>query len=159
MNFFPLCKWGIDKRWRIHWRCRWPRQETFIKSFFCRRITCIFVQEFASTLHTKVKSRVLSCLPPTSKADVDGMTVEVELSRYFSKNGAWHDNPYEAEVCNWIPPSRGKNTPVDIHRRLLNVYGNQIVDSSTVKRRLTRCSDICDKPCKVWVRTVVAPTK
>jgi hypothetical protein len=44
-----------------------------------------------------------------------------------------------------------KIPPVDIHRRLLNVYGNQSADVSTV-RQLVVCfssgdSDMRDRPC------------
>jgi len=54
-----------------------------------------------------------------------------------------------------------KITPNDIHRRLLNVCGNQTVDVSTVKRWMTRCisgdSDVKDKPRSVRPCTAVAP--
>jgi len=43
-----------------------------------------------------------------------------------------------------------KNAPNDIHRRLLNVYGDQTVDVSTVRRWVARFSrgdsDVQDKP-------------
>jgi len=48
----------------------------------------------------------------------------------------------------------GKNAPNDIHRRLLNVYGDQTVDVSTVRRWVARFSsgdsDVQDKPCSGW---------
>ena len=44
-----------------------------------------------------------------------------------------------------------KNAPKDIHRRVLNVYGDQTVDVSTVRRWVSRFSsgdgDVQDKPC------------
>ena len=54
-----------------------------------------------------------------------------------------------------------KIAPNDIHRRLLNVYGDQTVDVSTV-RRWVACfssgdSDVKDKPCSGHPCTTVTP--
>ena len=54
-----------------------------------------------------------------------------------------------------------KMTPVDIHWHLLNVYGDQTVDVSTV-RQWVACfnsgySDMKDKPCSRWPCTGVTP--
>ena len=47
-----------------------------------------------------------------------------------------------------------KNAPNDIHQRLLNVYGDQTVDVSTVRRWVARFSsgdsDVQDKPHSRW---------
>jgi len=51
-------------------------------------------------------------------------------------NGIWHGIQrivYEAKVCPWIPDV-AKMAPVGIHWYLLNVYGNQTVDMTTVRK-------------------------
>ena len=50
-----------------------------------------------------------------------------------------------------------KIAPNDIHRRLLNVYGDQTVDVSTVRRWVARFSDVKDKPCSGRPCTAVTP--
>ena len=54
-----------------------------------------------------------------------------------------------------------KNAPNDIHRRLLNVYGDQTVDVSTVRQWVTRFSsgdsDVKDKPRSGRPCTAVTP--
>ena len=54
-----------------------------------------------------------------------------------------------------------KIAPNDIHRRLLNVYGDQTVDVSTVRRWVVRFSsgdsDVKDKPCSGGSCTAVKP--
>jgi len=54
-----------------------------------------------------------------------------------------------------------KIAPNDIHRRLLNVYGDQIVDVSTVRRWVARFSsgdsDVKDKPSSGRPCTAVTP--
>ena len=54
-----------------------------------------------------------------------------------------------------------KIAPNDIHRRLLNVYGDQTVDVSTVRRLVARFSsgdsDVKDKPRSGRPRTAVTP--
>jgi len=54
-----------------------------------------------------------------------------------------------------------KIAPNDIHRRLLNVYGDQTVNVSTVRRWVARFSsgdsDVKDKPRSGWLRTAVTP--
>jgi hypothetical protein len=54
-----------------------------------------------------------------------------------------------------------KIAPNDIHRRLLNVYGDQTVDVSTVRRWVARFSsgdsDVKDKPRSKRPRTAVTP--
>ena len=56
---------------------------------------------------------------------------------------------------------RKKIAPSDIHRRLLNVYGDEIVDVSTVRRRVARFSsgdrDLKDEPRSGWPCTAVTP--
>jgi hypothetical protein len=47
------------------------------------------------------------------------------------QNGVWHGSVYKVDECHWIP-SCGKNVPIDIHRCLLNIYGDQTVAVSTV---------------------------
>ena len=52
----------------------------------------------------------------------------------FWQNDIWHGSVvYGAKVWNWIPPCR-KNAPIDIHQCLLNIYGDQTVDVSTLRR-------------------------
>jgi len=81
------------------------------------------------------------------EADVDGMAAEVEPFQQYSipcccsvtdgsrgavwQNGVWHGSAYEAKGWNWIP-AWGKNS-THWHWRLLNVYGDQSVDVSTVR--------------------------
>jgi len=54
-----------------------------------------------------------------------------------------------------------KIAPNDIHQRLLNVYGEQTVDVSTVRRWVARFSsgnsDVKDKPHSRWPCTAVTP--
>jgi len=54
-----------------------------------------------------------------------------------------------------------KIAPNDIHRRLLNVYGDHIVDVSTVRWWVARFSsgdsDVKDKPCSGQPCTAVTP--
>jgi len=54
-----------------------------------------------------------------------------------------------------------KIAPNDIHRHLLNVYGDQTVDVSTVRQWVARFSsgdsDVKDKPCSGWPRAAVTP--
>jgi len=54
-----------------------------------------------------------------------------------------------------------KIAPNDIHRRLLNVYGDQTVDVSTVRRWVARFSsgdsDMEDKPHSGWSCTALTP--
>ena len=84
-----------------------------------------------------------------SEVDVGGMAAEVEPSCQYSitfcccvtegsrgagcQNGIWHGSAYEAKVCHWISPCGKKTAPTDIHLHLLNSYGDQTVDVSTVK--------------------------
>ena len=109
---------------------------------------------------------VLLCWPTRSEADVGDMAVEAEPSRQYSvkmccretddsngavsQNGVCHGSAYEAKVCNWIHPCGKKTAANDIHRGLLNVYGDQTVDFSTVRRWLVRFSsgdsDVKDRP-------------
>jgi len=81
-----------------------------------------------------------------SEADGGGMAVGVEPSQQYpitfcccvtdgSRGAVWHNgmeqgSAHEAKVWNWIPP-QGKN---DTHWHLLNVYGDHIVDVSTVRQ-------------------------
>ena len=55
----------------------------------------------------------------------------------------------------------GKIAPNDIHRHLLNVYGDQTVDVSTVRQWVARFSsgdsDMKDKPCSGRPCTAVTP--
>jgi len=54
-----------------------------------------------------------------------------------------------------------KIAPNDIHRHLLNVYGDQTVDVSTVRRWVARFSsgdsNVKDKPRSGWPCTAVTP--
>ena len=54
-----------------------------------------------------------------------------------------------------------KIAPNDIHRRLLNIYGDQTVDAGTVRRWVARFSsgdsDTKDKPCSGQPCTAVTP--
>jgi hypothetical protein len=43
------------------------------------------------------------------------------------QNGVWYESAYETEECHRIPPWGKEIASVDIHRRLLNGYGDQIV--------------------------------
>ena len=96
----------------------------------------------------RVMPPILLCWPTTSEANAGGMAVHTESSHQYSitcrchvtdgsrgvvwHNGAWHGSAYEAKVRHWIPP-RGKMAPIDIHQHLLNIYGDQKVDESTVR--------------------------
>ena len=95
----------------------------------------------------------LLCWPTTSEADVGGIAVKADPSRQYSvkfccrdsrgavwQNGVWHGSACEAKVCNWIPPCGKKIAPNYIHRRLLDVYGDQTMDVSTVRRWVARFS-------------------
>ena len=82
-----------------------------------------------------------------SDADVAEMEIEVERSCQNSvifcccavwKNGVWHQNVYEENVCNWTieswtTPCWKKMAFTEIYLHLLNVYGDQTVDVSTVR--------------------------
>ena len=68
----------------------------------------------------KVMPPILLCWPTTTEVDVDGMTVEVELSHQppitfccsmtngstgeIWQNVVWHASVYEAKLCHWISP-------------------------------------------------------
>jgi hypothetical protein len=62
------------------------------------------------------------------------------------QNGVWYGSAYEAEVCYWIPPCGKKLHPLTF----IDVYGDQTVDVSTVRRWVVRFSsvdsDVKDKP-------------
>jgi len=133
----------------------------------------------------KLMPPILLRWPTKSEANVVNMAVEVEPSRQYSvkfrcsaadgsrgavwQNGVRHGIAYETKVCNWIPPCGNKIVPNDIHRCLLNVYREQTVDVSTVRRWVAGFSigdgDVKDKtrsgrPCTalriMWAeRTVV----
>ena len=64
-------------------------------------------------------------------------------------NGVWHESAYEAKLCHWINPCR-KMTHIDNHWHLLQVYGDQTVDVSTVRRWVVHFSsgdsNMKDKP-------------
>jgi len=88
-------------------------------------------------------SLILVCWLTMSEVDVDDMTIEDEPTHQYPitccccatdssrravwQNGIWHGNAYEANMQNWIPPYR-KMAPTDIHRCLLNTYGDQTMD-------------------------------
>ena len=124
----------------------------------------------------KVMPPILLCWPMISQADVGDMAVQVEPSHPYPlkfcccatddsrgivwQNGVWHGSGYEVKVCNWIPP-RGKNCTQWHSSTLLNVYGDQTVDISTVRRWVARFSsgdsDAKDKPRSGWPCTAVKP--
>ena len=105
--------------------------------------------------HLKSESRRLSksnasyfmILPTVSEVEVD-MVVEVEPSHPHSitgcycvtdgsrgavwQIGVWHRTAYRAKVWHWISPCR-KNSTLWHCQHLLNVYGDQTVDVSTVR--------------------------
>ena len=67
------------------------------------------------------------------------------------QNGIWHGSAYKSKVCCWIPPC-GKSCNTDIHWCLLNIYGDQTVELSTVRhvsavvtatRKASRILDRC----------------
>ena len=62
------------------------------------------------------------------------------------QNGFWRGSVYEAKVCHWTCSSR-KIAPIDIHRGLLNVYGNQPVEVSR-NRHNTVCKFV-----RTWSNT------
>ena len=115
---------------------------------------CIFVL-FGGLFVSFVFFKILS-LPPTllywptmSEVDVCGVAVEAEPFHQCSitlcccatdgsrgalwQNGVWHGSVYAVCVfsMHWIPPCGMAS--IAIHSYLLNVYGDQPVDVSTVK--------------------------
>ena len=108
---------------------------------------------------------ILLCWPTTSKANGVDMAVEVEPSRQYSvkfscratdnSRGPSDKLASDMEVrmkqrCVIEFLHAEKIAPNDIHRRLLNVNGDQTVDVSTVRRWVARFSsgdsDVKDKP-------------
>ena len=95
----------------------------------------------------KVMPPILLCCPTMSEADVGGTAVETELSHEYPvifcycvtdgsrgaiwQIGVWHESVDEARACHWIRPCRKKNCS-HWHWNSLNIYRDQIVDSSTV---------------------------
>jgi hypothetical protein len=91
---------------------------------------------------------VLLCWPTASQADVRDMTVEVEPSRQYSvkfccratDDSRGHSDKMASHVevrmkqrCVTEFLHAEKIAPNDIYRCLLNVYGDQTVDVSTVR--------------------------
>ena len=101
-------------------------------------------------------SENLLCWPMTSEADVGVMAVEAEPSHHYPftfcchvrdnskwavwQNGVWHGSADEAKVCHWNFSMWKKIAPIDIHWHLLNVYGDQTLDVSTVRQRVVHFS-------------------
>jgi len=95
----------------------------------------------------KIMLPMLFCWPMISEAYVIDMAVEVETSHKYPvtfscvmihtrrravwKNGIWHGGAYEVKVYYWMG---NKMALSDIHWCLLNVYGDQTVDVSTVRQ-------------------------
>ena len=95
------------------------------------------------------------------------MAVKVELSCQYSvtfcchvtsdsrgavwHNGVWHGSAYGTKVCDWIPQCRKKIVLTDIYWCLLNLYGDQPVDLSTMRQWVVCFSGgdcgVKDKPC------------
>ena len=123
------------------------------------------IQNFLWSLNQKVCMRaaltavpaVLLRLPTVSEADLSAMAVEVEVShQYFItclchgtggskgavwQNGIWHESAHEAKVCHLFHSLwKNKMAPIDIHRLLLNIYGECTVDVSTVRQWVVRFS-------------------
>jgi len=105
----------------------------------------------------KVMPLILFCWLVASKADGGGESYCLYSIKFCCsreavwQNGAWHRNAHETKVCNWILPYGTSWQLTDIQWCLLNVYGDQIVDVSTV-RWLVVCfssgkSSVKDKPC------------
>ena len=106
----------------------------------------------------KVMPPILLCCLTMSEVDVGGMTAEVEPShQYFVtfccrvtdgrwtvwQNGIWHGSIDKEKVVSlnfsvWgVFPVNGMSmlvAPIDIHGHLLNIYGDQPVDVSTVRQ-------------------------
>jgi len=124
----------------------------------------------------KLMPSILLCWPTTSEADVGDMAVEVEPSHQYSvkfcccatddSRGQSNKMVSDMEVhmkqrCVIEFFHVEKFAPNDIHRSLLNVYGDQTVDVSTV-RQWVACfssgdSDVKEKPHSRRPCTAVTP--
>jgi len=138
------------------------------------------MQNKKKVLNTRVALKlmhpILLCWPMMSEADIGGMAVEVEPSHQYSvkfccrvtndSRGQSNKMASDMEVqmnkrCIIEFLHVEKFAPNDIHRRLLNVYGHQVVDVSTV-RQWVACfssgdSDVKDKPHSRRPRTAITP--
>ena len=111
-----------------------------------------------------------------SEADVGGMTVEVDPSQQYSsicyfitdgirraawQNGEWHKSVWRKGVTEFL--NLETVAPIDIHWHLLNVYGDQSVNVSTVRQQVVHFSsddsDVKEKPHSEWPCTALAPQK
>jgi hypothetical protein len=97
----------------------------------------------------KIVPHILLCWPTTLEADAGGMAVEVESARQTFVSFVAVRQIREEEHSGKIASDEEVHTkqrcaveilhgegiaPVDIHRRLLNVYGDQTVGVRTVRR-------------------------
>jgi len=69
----------------------------------------------------------------------------------------WHGSVDEAKVYHWIPPCR-KLSPIDTHRCLLNLYGDQTVDVSSVRQQVVRVSSGNSDCGSSWLMQIVTST-
>ena len=126
---------------------------------------------FATRVAPKLMPLILLCWCMMSEADVGDMLVEVEPSRQYSVKfccRATDDSrgASDIEVCmkqrsitEFLHVE--KIAPNDIHQNLLNIYGDQTVYVSTVRRWVARFSsgdsNVTDKPRSGWPCTAVTP--
>ena len=107
------------------------------------------------------KPPILSYCPTTSEVDVGGMVVKVEHSHQYSVTFCYHVTDgsrgalWQYGICLHVE----KMAPTDIHWCLLNIYGDQTVDVSTVRLFVFHFSggnsDMKDKSCsRQWCRAV-----
>ena len=97
----------------------------------------------------KVMPPILLCWPKTSEVDVGGVTVEAELSHrtfptcccHVTDDSRGQSDKMVSDMEAYMKQSCGtellhveKITLTDNHRHLLNVYGDEIVDVSTVRQ-------------------------
>ena len=96
----------------------------------------------------KVMPPIWICFP-TTEGDGGIMVADAQPSHQYSitccchmtdgsweevwQNGVWHGCVYKPKVWNWISTC-GKNVTTDIHWCLLNVYGDQTENVSTVRQ-------------------------
>jgi len=145
---------GLDDFWRV----------PFPPSPFPEAWVCGLPLPIKSQNRVEPACKPLTPTPKMRWFCIGGMATELEPSQRYSttcccsvtdgrrdavwQNGIWHRSAYEAEVYHWTPSCRKNGN--NIHQHLLNVYGDQTVDVSTVRRWVVRFSrgdsDAEDKP-------------
>ena len=114
-------------------------------------IGCPFLREGEYAKYTlKVMPPVFLYWPTTSEVDVGGMAVEFEPSHQYPitfcccvtdrsrrevwQNGIWHGSELWSKGVTMNSSMQKKIAPTDIYQCLLNIYGDQTVNVSTVKQ-------------------------